>query len=174
MSGRRRGCPTSGTPALGGALADAVSCNPVVKAFGAETREEARLQWVVGKWQQRTRRTWMRGTNNGTAQLLALLALRTAVIGLVLWLWWHGQATPGDVAYVLTAYFIIQGYLRDIGWHIRDLQKSVNDMEELVDDPRPAAGRRGSSRTRSRSPSTVAASSSGCALPLSRPQHAAL
>lgn len=36
------------------------------------------------------------------------------------------------MAYVLTAYFIIQGYLRDIGWHIRDLQKSVNDMEELV------------------------------------------
>ena len=65
--------------------------------------------------------------------MLALLALRTAVIGLALWLWWHGQATPGDVAYVLTAYFIIQGYLRDIGWHIRDLQKSVNDMEELVD-----------------------------------------
>jgi ATP-binding cassette subfamily B protein len=117
----------------GGALADAVSCNQVVKAFGAETREDQRLQWVVAKWKKRSRRTWMRATNNGTAQLLALLALRTAVIGLVLWLWWHGQATPGDVAYVLTAYFIIQGYLRDIGWHIRDLQKSVNDMEELVD-----------------------------------------
>jgi ATP-binding cassette subfamily B protein len=72
--------------------------------------------------------------------LLALLALRTAVIGLALWLWWHGQATPGDVAYVLTAYFIIQGYLRDIGWHIRDLQKSVNDMEELVDIHSQALG----------------------------------
>jgi ATP-binding cassette, subfamily B, bacterial len=117
----------------GGALADAVSCNPVVKAFGAEVREDRRLQWVVAKWKMRTRRTWNRATNNGTAQLMALLALRTAVIGLSLWLWWDGQATPGDVAYVLTAYFIIQGYLRDIGWHIRDLQKSVNDMEELVE-----------------------------------------
>jgi ATP-binding cassette subfamily B protein len=117
----------------GGALADAVSCNPVVKAFGAEVREDQRLQWVLAKWKRRSRRTWDRATNNGSAQLLALLALRTAVIGLALWLWWDGQATPGDVAYVLTAYFIIQGYLRDIGWHIRDLQKSVNDMEELVD-----------------------------------------
>lgn len=117
---------------MGGALADAVSCNAVVKAFGAELREDGRLMRVVDKWQRRTYRTWIRGTSNGTSQLLALLALRTAVIGLVLWLWWHGQATPGDVAYVLTAYFIIQGYLRDIGWHIRDLQKSVNDMEELV------------------------------------------
>lgn len=117
---------------MGGALADAVSCNAVVKAFGAETREDGRLMRVVDKWRRRTYRTWIRGTSNGSAQLMALLGLRTAVIGLALWLWWHGQATPGDVAYVLTAYFIIQGYLRDIGWHIRDLQKSVNDMEELV------------------------------------------
>ena len=35
---------------MGGALADAVSCNAVVKAFGAETREEARLARVIGKW----------------------------------------------------------------------------------------------------------------------------
>ncbi|MBL9033392.1 MAG: ABC transporter ATP-binding protein [Rhodospirillaceae bacterium] len=117
---------------MGGALADAISCNAVVKAFGAETREDARLARVVDKWRKRSYRTWVRGTTNGSAQISALLLLRTAVIGLVLWLWWHGEATPGDVAYVLTAYFIIQGYLRDIGWHIRDLQKSVNDMEELV------------------------------------------
>ena len=77
----------------GGALADAVSCNQVVKAFGAETREDQRLQWVVAKWRKRSSRTWMRATNNGTAQLLALLALRTAVIGLASWLW---VARPGD------------------------------------------------------------------------------
>ena len=51
----------------------------------------------------------------------------------MLWLWWQGRATPGDVAYVLTTFFVIQGYLRDVGMHIRNLQRSVNDMEELVD-----------------------------------------
>nr|MBA3520128.1 ABC transporter ATP-binding protein [Hyphomicrobiales bacterium] len=35
---------------LGGALADAVSCNAVVKAFGAEEREEGRLARVLAKW----------------------------------------------------------------------------------------------------------------------------
>ncbi|WP_292142617.1 ABC transporter ATP-binding protein, partial [Mesorhizobium sp.] len=40
---------------LGGSLADAVSCNAVVKGFGAEAREEARLAWVVAKWRARTR-----------------------------------------------------------------------------------------------------------------------
>jgi ATP-binding cassette subfamily B protein len=43
-----------------------------------------------------------------------------------------GRASPGDVAYVLTSYFIIHAYLRDIGMHINNLQRSANDMEELV------------------------------------------
>ena len=42
---------------LGGSLADAVSCNAVVKAFGAEAREDQRFAWVVAKWRGRTRRT---------------------------------------------------------------------------------------------------------------------
>jgi ATP-binding cassette subfamily B protein len=118
---------------LGGSLADAVSCNAVVKGFGAETREEARFAEVVAKWRGRTRRTWMRGTVNGTAQGLMLLALRAAVIGFALLLWSWGEASAGDVAFVLTAFFVLQGYLRDVGMHIRNMQRSVNDMEELVD-----------------------------------------
>ncbi|TPI67626.1 ABC transporter ATP-binding protein [Mesorhizobium sp. B3-1-3] len=118
---------------LGGSLADAVSCNAVVKGFGAEAREEARLARVVAKWRLRTGRTWMRGTANGTTQGALLLLMRAAVIGLALMLWAWGQASAGDVAFVLTSFFVLQGYLRDIGTHIRNLQRSINDMEELVD-----------------------------------------
>jgi ATP-binding cassette subfamily B protein len=117
---------------VGGTLADAVSCNAVVKGFGAETREEARLTGVLAKWNGRTRRTWMAATWSGTAQLLALLVLRTAIIGTVLLLWWHGRASPGDLAYVLTTYFVVHGYLREVGMNVHNLQRSVNDMEELV------------------------------------------
>ncbi len=117
----------------GGALADAVTCNPVVKSFGAELREDDRLSSVLAKWRKRTFRTWMRHTYSSSGQILALIILRTAVIGLALQLWWTGQASAGDVAYVMTAYVVIQGYLRDIGMYIRDLQKAVNDMEELVE-----------------------------------------
>src|SRR5690606_28315357 len=49
-----------------------------------------------------------------------------------LWLWSQGQATPGDIAFVLTMFFLLSGHLRDVGQHIRNLQRSVNDMEELV------------------------------------------
>ncbi len=117
---------------IGGALADAIGCNAVVKAFGAEAREDAVLAGVLARWQRRTMRTWTRGTNNGTAQLGTLLVLRAAVIGTVLVLCWHGRATPGDVAYVLAAYFVIHGYLRDMGHHIANLQRSINEMEEVV------------------------------------------
>ena len=118
---------------VGGTLADALTCNAVVKSFGAETREDERLAHVVSRWRTRVRRTWLRYTNTSTAQLTALLCLRASVIGGSLLLWMAGRASPGDVTYVLTSYYIIHAYLRDVGMHINNLQRSVNDMEELVD-----------------------------------------
>ncbi len=117
---------------VGGALADSISCNPVVKAYGAELREDARLAGVLAKWSLRTRRTWVRGTISGTAQQLVLLVMRGSVVGLAIWLWASGQASPGDIAFVLTSYSVVHGYLRDVGQHVHNLQRSVNDMEELV------------------------------------------
>jgi ATP-binding cassette subfamily B protein len=117
---------------VGGTLADALTCNPVVKSFGAEAREDARLGGVVSRWRRRVNRTWLRYNITSTAQLAVLLGVRAAVIGGALWLWLAGKATPGDVTYVLTTYVVIHGYLRDVGMHVNNLQRSVNDMEELV------------------------------------------
>jgi ATP-binding cassette, subfamily B, bacterial len=125
---------------VGGAIADAITCNAVVKSFGAEDREDALLDHVLGKWARRTSRTWVRGTRSGSTQDAALMLLRTAVTSLAVWLWWKGAATPGDVATVLTAYFIVLGYLRDIGYHIANLQRGINEMEELVDLHRQSLG----------------------------------
>jgi len=117
---------------VGGTLADALTCNPVVKSFGAEAREDARLALVISRWRTRVRRTWLRYNYTSTAQFSVLLCLRASVIGGALLLWITGHASPGDVTYVLTSYYIIHAYLRDIGMHINNLQRSVNDMEELV------------------------------------------
>jgi ATP-binding cassette subfamily B protein len=117
---------------VGGTLADAMTCNAVVKSFGAEAREDARLARVIGRWRTRVRRTWLRYNYTSTAQLAVLLCLRASVIGGALLLWIGGRASPGDVTYVLTSYYIIHAYLRDVGMHINNLQRSVNDMDELV------------------------------------------
>ena len=117
---------------VGGTLADALTCNAVVKSFGAEAREDARLAGVIGRWRTRVRRTWLRYNYTSTAQLAVLLCFRASVIGGAILLWIAGRATPGEVTYVLTSYYIIHAYLRDVGMHINNLQRSVNDMEELV------------------------------------------
>src|SRR5690606_34740542 len=61
-----------------------------------------------------------------------LTAMLAAILGSALMLWADGQASVGDITFALTMFFILQGYLRDVGMHIRNLQRSVNDMEELV------------------------------------------
>jgi ATP-binding cassette, subfamily B, bacterial len=117
---------------IGAAMADAITCNPVVKSFGAEKREDYRLAKVLGKWHNRTLRTWMRATRNGSLQMFLLQGLRTLVLAYAVCLWWKGRATAGDMTFVLTSYFIVHGYLRDIGQHVRNLQRSANEMEEMV------------------------------------------
>lgn len=117
---------------LGGALADAISCNSVVKAFGAERREEERLRHVLAKWDSRTRRTWKRGTLNGTIQGFMMVSMQAGILGTGLVMWQQGSATAGDITFVLAMFFVLQGYLRSVGQDIRNLQRAVNDMEELV------------------------------------------
>jgi ATP-binding cassette subfamily B protein len=118
---------------VGGSMADAVTCNAVVKSFGAEAREDARLGRVLNKWSRRTYRHWTNGTRSGTTQLMVLLGLRASVTLYAILLWWQGRATAGGVTFVLTSYFIVHGYLRDVGQHVANLQRSVNEMEDLVE-----------------------------------------
>ena len=80
-SRRPRASPTPGTPGSAARWRMPLTCNAVVKSFGAEAREDARLAGVVGRWRTRVRRTWLRCNYNGTAQLAVLLCLRAAVIG---------------------------------------------------------------------------------------------
>jgi ABC-type multidrug transport system, ATPase and permease components len=77
-----------------------------------------------------------------------LVAIQAAILGAALLLWVRGEASVGDITFALTMFFMLQGYLRDVGMHIRNLQRSVNDMEELVSlegqplgiEDRPGAG----------------------------------
>ena len=125
---------------LGAALADSITCNAVVKSFGAESREDARLGRVLNKWRARTYRTWIFGTRSGTAQHAMLLGMRMLVVLYALLLWQRGTATVGDVTFVLTSYFIVHGYLRDVGQHVANLQRSVSEMEEMVQLKREPLG----------------------------------
>ena len=125
-----------------------------------EGREDRRIARVVARWKGRTAVTWNRATINGTVQSVMMVLLRLAVLGLAIHLWWQGSATPGDVTYVLTTYTVVSGYLRDVGMHIRNFQRSVNDLEELVEVHAEPLGVEDRAAAHGRSPSSAAASTS--------------
>jgi ATP-binding cassette subfamily B protein len=118
---------------VGGVLADSVGCNAVVKSFAGEAREDEIIARVIGKWHKRTRRTWGRFNIAGNTQMFVLWLFRGATLGTALFLAWTGQANAGDLTFVLTLFFVVQGYLQDVGQQVRDLQRAVNEMEELID-----------------------------------------
>lgn len=137
---------------IGGALADSITSNPTVKAFGAEDREAARIGGVTSLWRRLTVVTWTRFINVWLWHQLLLVGLQAGLTGLLLREWAQGRASAGDVVFVITAFLLMSGYLRNIGENIRMMQKGLDDVEDVaryaemapeVADPQEAAPFRG-------------------------------
>jgi ATP-binding cassette, subfamily B, bacterial len=118
---------------LGGAVADAVSNNAAVKAFGAEARELDFLKRITAQWRERALVSWWRSQDLALAQHSIWLLLQAAMLLLLIHLSSRGQATPGDVAFVITANFQLGGSLRKVGDHIRMLQRASAELGDLID-----------------------------------------
>jgi ATP-binding cassette subfamily B protein len=117
---------------IGAALADAVSGNAVVKSFGAEAREGARLAAVLADWRTAVTRTWNRFQMAWLVQNLLLAGLQAGLSGLILWQWTHHRASAGDVAFAISAFMLMAGYLRNMGENIRMLQKGLDDTVDVA------------------------------------------
>jgi ATP-binding cassette subfamily B protein len=117
---------------IGGALADSVTGNPTVRSFGAEARESARIGEITETWRGAVVRTWNRFTDLWLIQNILLAVLQGGLTGLLLMLWTQGKATPGDVAFGITAFLVMSGYLRNIGENVRMLQKGLDDVEDVA------------------------------------------
>jgi len=117
---------------VGAHLADMITGNATVKSFGAESREEESFLRVASHWRYQAFRAWQ------TAEVANLIrnTLRTimmgGMVGITIWLWTRGQASAGDIALSITSFFIISGYMRDIGMQIAQLQRSASEMEDIV------------------------------------------
>ena len=117
---------------IGGALADSISANATVRSFGAEGRESQRIAEVTEMWRVAVGRTWNRFTDIWLVQNLLLTGLQAGMTGLLIRLWIKGQASAGDVAFAITAFMLMSGYLRNIGDNIRMLQKGLDDVEDVA------------------------------------------
>lgn len=131
---------------VGASLADIITGNPTVKAFGAEAREDQNFRATVRDWRDKSLNAWQTGVGADAVRSAMRLFMMISMIATTIVLGKSGQATPGDIVLVITTFFIIGGYLRDIGMHISHLQRSMSDMEDAVgfwlrqDDVTDAAG----------------------------------
>jgi ATP-binding cassette subfamily B protein len=117
---------------IGGALADSISSNASVKAFGAEAREEARIAGVTEMWRKATIRTWSRFTDLWLWHNMLLVLLQAGLTGLLLLQWTKGRAGAGDIAFAVTSFMLMTGYLRNIGDNIRMAQRGLDDSEDVA------------------------------------------
>ncbi|HEY2659003.1 MAG TPA: ABC transporter ATP-binding protein [Caulobacteraceae bacterium] len=117
---------------IGGALADAISANPTVKGFGAEAREEARFAKVSHDWSLAAQKTWGRFMDVWAIQNVLLIVLQAGLSGLLVWLWSKGRASPGDVAFAITSFLVMSGYLRTVGENVRMMQRGLDDAEDVA------------------------------------------
>ena len=118
---------------MSGTLADSITANQAVKGFAGETREDRLFAEIAGNWQWRAIRSWDRSAISGILQSVMLIFMQFALLGVGVMLWSEGKATPGDVAALIATQFLITGYLRDIGQHVRTIQRTVNDMDDVLD-----------------------------------------
>ncbi len=117
---------------IGGALADSISSNPTVKGFGAEAREEVRIGVVTRAWRQASLITWNRYMDVWVIHNLLLVVMQAGLSGLLVLRWLKGQASAGDVTFVITSFLVMSGYLRNVGENIRMLQRGLADVEDVA------------------------------------------
>ena len=117
---------------LSGTVADGITCNSVVKNFGAERREDRRLSDKLVIWYNKIWASWRRYITGDLVQTMILYLMLQTLIGMAIWKWYVGEFSPGDVSYTMTSAFIVMGYVRDIGSQIRQMQRALNDMEDII------------------------------------------
>jgi ATP-binding cassette, subfamily B, bacterial len=118
---------------IGGGVADAVSNNAAVRAFGAEAREVNIMKSITSLWHDRALISWGRSQDLALIQHGIWLLLQSAMLVLLIGLSARGAATPGDVAFVITANFQLGGSLRKVGDHIRLLQRASAELGDLIE-----------------------------------------
>ena len=117
---------------IGATLADAVTGNAVVKSFGAEARETARFAAVTSAWRVATVRTWNGFNLAGLGQNMLLFVLQAGLTGLLVGAWARHRASAGDVAFAVTSFMLMSGYMRNFSETARNLQKGLDDVLDVA------------------------------------------
>ncbi|MEL7546245.1 MAG: ABC transporter ATP-binding protein [Pseudomonadota bacterium] len=119
--------------AIGASIADSITNNAAVKAFGAEGREESLFRDVSQRWMHLGESSWNRGQDLAVIQQGLWTVLQLTTVFVLIDMARRGVATAGDVTFVLTTNFMLGGRLRQVGDHIRQLQRASSEFADVVD-----------------------------------------
>ncbi len=118
---------------VGAKLADSITANAVVKAFGAEAQEDNIFRHALRRWQLRALRSWDVYIATDLMRRFMSETMAALMIGTTIWLWSRGEATSGDVVFSFTSFMLLSMYLRALGDNVANLQRAINDMEDIIE-----------------------------------------
>ncbi|MCQ4325553.1 multidrug ABC transporter ATP-binding protein [Stutzerimonas stutzeri] len=117
---------------LSGIVADVLAASVTIKGFTAEGRERNHMAQVAGAWGASSALAWRRFVDLGLVQNLLLLLLLTGLSGVALYTWTRGDTGAGDVAFAVTSFLLMAGYLRGFGESLRVAQKGLEDASDAL------------------------------------------
>jgi ATP-binding cassette, subfamily B, bacterial len=118
---------------MSGALSDSVTGHLAVKSFAGEDREDQMFRRISDGWARRAILSWDRSAWSSLAQAVFAIILQVVMLGAGILLWSHGRASAGDVASLVATQTLIGGYLSNISQQVRSVQRTVNDMDDVLD-----------------------------------------
>ena len=119
--------------ALSAAVSDVVGGQAAVRSFATELAEDLRFGRFAADWRAAVVVTWDRFNYLSAMQNAILVVLQVGLLGLFIWSWCKGRASPGDVAFGVSAFLLIAGYLRSLPEALRLLRRG---LDELLDAAR--------------------------------------
>jgi ATP-binding cassette subfamily B protein len=114
-------------------LADSVSGIATTKAYAQEKREISGFSDVTEVLRFKNHRAYISGNVVGFLQSYLLGGMLTLLLGGGTWYFLHGEANVEDMAYLTLAYTIIQSYLRELSYNLKDILTASYDLHAVIE-----------------------------------------
>jgi len=117
---------------VGAVLSDIITGNPTVKSFGSEEYENSIFSFVAEDWRTKTQTSYIWATHIDFVRELVRILMIVGMLAITFYLWANNKAGVGDIIVVISTYFLIGGYLREVGRYVDHIQRAVSDMEDVI------------------------------------------
>jgi ATP-binding cassette subfamily B protein len=116
-----------------GELADVIGNMPLVRTFGAMSREHSRLNRTIGHEMNARRRSLQYLERLRLLHAALTIVLTIGVLAWAIVLWEHGHASAGDVVLVCTLGFTVLHATRDLAVALVDATQHMARLAEAID-----------------------------------------